>query len=66
MLVHAAAGGVGLAAVQIAKAMGARVIATAGGKEKMDVAKRMGGADAVIDYGIPGEWMGIFSACASI
>ena len=31
VLVHAAAGGVGLAAVQIAKALGARVVATAGG-----------------------------------
>ena len=33
LLVHAAAGGVGVAAVQIGKALGARVIATAGGAE---------------------------------
>ncbi|KJY02140.1 hypothetical protein TI39_contig129g00001 [Zymoseptoria brevis] len=33
VLVHAAAGGVGLAAVQIAKALGATVIATAGTQE---------------------------------
>jgi NADPH2:quinone reductase len=49
MLVHAAAGGVGLAAVQIAKAFGATVIATAGTKHKLDIAKRYG-ADFLVDY----------------
>lgn len=49
VLVHAAAGGVGLAAVQIAKAFGAKVIATAGTQHKMDVAKSFG-ADYAIDY----------------
>ncbi len=49
VLVHAAAGGVGLAAVQVAKAFGATVIATAGSKHKMDVAKRFG-ADFAVDY----------------
>jgi NADPH:quinone reductase len=49
LLVHAAAGGVGVAAVQIGKALGARVIATAGGTEKLEVARRAG-ADVVIDY----------------
>ena len=49
LLVHAAAGGVGLAAVQIGKALGARVIASAGGAEKCEIALRHG-ADAVIDY----------------
>ncbi len=49
LLVHAAAGGVGIAAVQIGKALGARVIATAGGAEKLDVALR-NGADLAIDY----------------
>ena len=39
LLVHAAAGGVGVAAVQIGKALGARVIATAGGAEKLAVAR---------------------------
>lgn len=47
VLVHAAAGGVGLAAVQIAKAFGAKVIATAGTAHKLEVAKRFGA-----DYGI--------------
>ncbi|MGH0036951.1 MAG: NADPH:quinone oxidoreductase family protein [Myxococcota bacterium] len=49
LLVHAAAGGVGLAAVQIGKALGARVIATAGGAEKLEVARRSG-ADVLVDY----------------
>src|SRR5512145_2989743 len=49
LLVHAAAGGVGVAAVQIGKALGARVLATAGGAEKLAVARRAG-ADVVIDY----------------
>jgi NADPH2:quinone reductase len=54
VLVHAAAGGVGLAAVQIAKAFGATVIATAGTKHKLDVAKRFG-ADYGVDYTDP-KW----------
>lgn len=49
VLVHAAAGGVGLAAVQIAKAFGATVIATAGTKHKLDVARSFG-ADHCVDY----------------
>jgi NADPH2:quinone reductase len=49
LLVHAAAGGVGLAAVEIGKALGARVIGTAGGPEKCAVAKEHG-ADDVFDY----------------
>lgn len=50
VLVHAAAGGVGLAAVQVAKALGATVIATAGTPRKLEVAKAFG-ADHVVDYG---------------
>ncbi|MFZ1863105.1 MAG: NADPH:quinone oxidoreductase family protein [Polyangiales bacterium] len=49
LLVHAAAGGVGLAAVQIGVALGARVIGTAGSPEKLDLVRR-NGADAVINY----------------
>ncbi|KAF2839405.1 NAD(P)-binding protein [Patellaria atrata CBS 101060] len=49
VLVHAAAGGVGLAAVQIAKAFGATVIATAGTQQKLDVARSFG-ADYVVNY----------------
>ena len=50
VLVHAAAGGVGLAAVQIAKAFGATVIATVSSGRKSLVAESFG-ADYVIDYG---------------
>ena len=49
LLVHGAAGGVGLTAVEIGKALGARVIATAGGGDKCAVATAHG-ADDVIDY----------------
>lgn len=49
VLVHSAAGGVGMAAVQIAKAAGARVIGTVSNDEKAQAA-RDAGADDVIDY----------------
>ncbi|KAI4287716.1 MAG: hypothetical protein L6R35_003028 [Caloplaca aegaea] len=49
VLIHAAAGGVGLAAVQVAKAFGATVIATAGSKRKWEVARDFG-ADYTVDY----------------
>jgi len=48
-LIHAAAGGVGLLLVQMAKNLGAEVIGTAGSKEKADLA-REAGADEVIIY----------------
>ncbi|HET7269500.1 MAG TPA: NADPH:quinone oxidoreductase family protein, partial [Rubrobacter sp.] len=49
VLVHAGAGGVGSAAIQLAKATGARVIATAGGPEKVEVCRKLG-AEIVVDY----------------
>lgn len=49
VLVHAGAGGVGSAAIQLAKAAGARVVATAGGADKVEVCRRLG-ADVAIDY----------------
>jgi len=49
LLVLGAAGGVGLTAVEIGKAMGARVIAAASSPEKLAVAVEHG-ADATIDY----------------
>lgn len=49
VLVLGAAGGVGLAAVEIAKAMGARVIAAASSDEKLAVCREHG-ADATINY----------------
>ncbi|MGZ8762025.1 MAG: NADPH:quinone oxidoreductase family protein [Acidimicrobiia bacterium] len=49
LLVHAGAGGVGSAAIQLGRAAGARVIATAGGPEKVQVCRDLG-AEVVIDY----------------
>ncbi len=49
VLVHSAAGGVGLAAVQIAKAIGAHVIGTVSSASKAELVKEYG-ADAVINY----------------
>jgi NADPH2:quinone reductase len=48
LLVHAAAGGVGSAAVQLGRAAGARVIGVVGGPEKAAVARALG-ADVVVD-----------------
>lgn len=49
LLVHAASGGVGSAAIQLGKAAGATVIATAGSEDKLAVCKELG-ADIVINY----------------
>lgn len=49
LLVLGASGGVGLAAIQLGKAMGARVIAAASTKEKLDVCAA-NGADELINY----------------
>lgn len=49
LLVHGAAGGVGLAAVEIGKMLGAIVIATASSDEKLAIVKTMG-ADHIINY----------------
>ena len=49
LLVHGGSGGVGTSAIQIGKALGARVIATASSAEKLDICKQAG-ADDVINY----------------
>jgi NADPH2:quinone reductase len=49
LLVHAGAGGVGSAAIQLGKAAGARVIATAGSEEKVALCLALG-ADAALNY----------------
>lgn len=49
VLVHAAGSGVGVAAVQIAKLLGARVIATAGSDAKLERARALG-ADHLVNY----------------
>lgn len=48
VVIHAASGGVGTLAVQFAKLRGARVLATASGKDGVDLVRRLG-ADAAID-----------------
>lgn len=55
LLVHAAAGGVGLAAVQIGRALGARVLGTAGSSDKCAVARKHGAEDC-FDYSDP-SWV---------
>jgi NADPH:quinone reductase len=56
VLVHAAAGGVGVYAVQLAKLLGAgMVIATASTAEKLELAKSLG-ADQVINYAENKDW----------
>src|SRR5207245_1148081 len=49
LLVHAGAGGVGSAAIQVGKAAGATVIATAGSDEKTQICRQLG-ADHAINY----------------
>lgn len=49
VLVHAAAGGVGSAAVQLAREQGARVVATAGSDEKLERVRALG-ADVLVNY----------------
>jgi NADPH2:quinone reductase len=54
VLVHGAAGGVGTAAIQVAKASGARVIAVTSSPEKASIA-RQAGADETLDAN--GDWV---------
>ncbi|KAK6356535.1 NADPH:quinone reductase [Orbilia javanica] len=57
ILIHAAAGGTGLVLVQLAKALGATVIATASSPEKLEIAKQHG-ADYLVNYsGGEDEWV---------
>lgn len=49
VLIHAAAGGVGSAAVQLARQAGANIVATAGSPEKVDFVKRLG-VGTVVNY----------------
>ena len=59
LLVHGATGGVGLAAVELGKYYGARVIATGGRDDKLAVVKTRG-ADEVINYTLPDGSLGGF------
>ncbi len=49
LLVHAAAGGIGSGVLQLGKALGATVIATAGSPEKLELCRELG-ADHAVDY----------------
>jgi len=49
LLVHGGSSGIGTAAIQLAKAFGARVITTAGAAEKCDACRRLG-ADVAVNY----------------
>jgi NADPH2:quinone reductase len=55
VLVHGAAGGVGTAAVQVAKGYGARVVAVASTPEKLDFARAAGADEAVLVDGFAGS-----------
>ena len=59
LLVHGASGGVGMAAVDLGKHYGARVIGTGGRDDKLAVV-RSRGADAVINYSLPDGSLGGF------
>ncbi len=59
LLVHGATGGVGMAAVDLGKHYGARVIGTGGRDDKLAVVKSRG-ADAVINYTLPDGTLGGF------
>ncbi|KAJ8070123.1 hypothetical protein OCU04_000516 [Sclerotinia nivalis] len=56
VLMHAAAGGLGLMSVQIAKAFEARVIATAPIKEKLEVARKFGAYECLDNFGGQEWW----------
>jgi NADPH2:quinone reductase len=56
VLITGAAGGTGTAAIQLAKAAGARTIAIAGGQTKVDLVRDLG-ADVVIDHRETPDWV---------
>jgi NADPH2:quinone reductase len=53
VLVHAAAGGVGTAAIQVARALGARVVAAAGSPGKLELCRRLGAEEAYVYEELP-------------
>ena len=55
VLVHAAAGGVGTAAIQVARALGARVVAAAGSEEKLALCRELGAEEACVYDEIPDD-----------
>jgi NADPH:quinone reductase len=55
VLVHAAAGGVGTATIQVARALGARVVAAVGSAEKLDVCRELGAEAAYVYDELPDD-----------
>ena len=56
VLVHAAAGGVGSAALQVARALGARTVGAVGSREKVDLCRELGAEEAYVYDEIPGDF----------
>jgi NADPH2:quinone reductase len=55
VLVHAAAGGVGTATIQVARALGARVVAAVGSQEKLDPCRELGAEEAYVYDDLPDD-----------
>ena len=55
VLVHAAAGGVGTAAIQVARALGARVVAAVGSSEKLELCRELGAEDGYVYEELPDD-----------
>jgi NADPH2:quinone reductase len=55
VLVHAAAGGVGTAALQLARALGAEVVAAVGSVEKLELCRELGAAEAYVYDELPDD-----------
>ena len=65
VLVTGAAGGCGSAAVQIARALGAHVIAVAGGPVKTALVRELGADDVVDHHELGSDERALSTACAS-
>lgn len=65
LLVHGASGGVGTAAIDIGKALGARIIASGGSDEKLETVKQAYGVDAVVNYRSEKTWREVVKALTS-
>jgi NADPH2:quinone reductase len=55
VLVHAAAGGVGTASIQVARALGARVVAAVGSPEKLELCRELGAEEAYVYDQVPDD-----------
>ena len=55
VLVYAAAGGVGTAAIQVARTLGARVVAAVGSPEKLELCRELGAAEAYVYDELPAD-----------